>query len=71
MSSHYKAGELPEAWELIEALQASWPPEIRYHAGNVFKYIYRLGRKQGAGVESDLLKIADYALRAFEVLDRG
>lgn len=62
---------MPEAWELIEALQESWPPEIRYHCGNVFKYIYRLGRKEGASVTSDLVKIADYAQRAAKVVQRG
>lgn len=62
---------IPEAWDLIEALQERWPNEVRYHCGNLLKYVYRLGRKNGAPVLDDLKKVRDYADRAIKVLERG
>lgn len=69
--NHYIAPGIPEAWEVIEALQSSWPEDVRYHVGNVLKYVFRLGRKQGASVESDLEKIRNYADRAIKVLGKS
>lgn len=70
-SRHYVVTGVPEAWEVIEALQSSWPEDVRYHVGNVLKYVFRLGRKQGASVESDLEKIRNYADRAIKVLGKA
>ena len=66
--THYTVPGVPEAWEVIEALQSAWPEDVRYHVGNVLKYVFRLGRKQGASVESDLEKIRNYADRALKLL---
>jgi hypothetical protein len=68
--THYTVPGIPESWEVVEALQASWPKEIVFHLGNVGKYWFRLGRKQGASVESDLKKLIDYAQRALKVLSK-
>lgn len=68
--THYTVDGIPEAWEVIEALQSAWPEDVRYHVGNVLKYVFRLGRKQGASVESDLEKIRNYADRALKVLGK-
>lgn len=71
LSSHYRRADVPETWDLIEAWQSDWPVDIRYHLGNVTKYLSRLGRKKGANPEDDLAKIIDYAQRAQAVLQRA
>ena len=38
--SHYTQGEI-EVIEVIEYITAKYPAEIRYHLGNVIKYICR------------------------------
>lgn len=67
-SNHYVTGQVPETWEIIEAWQKTWPADIRYHLGNVTKYLSRLGRKPGAGIQDDLDKLIHYAQRAKLVL---
>jgi hypothetical protein len=67
--THYTVPGIPESWEVIEALQSSWPREAVFHLGNVGKYWFRLGRKQGASVESDLKKLIDYAQRALKIVE--
>ena len=64
--THYKATPI-EVWEAIEAWQSSWPPEIRYHVGSAIKYLGRLGRKEGAPVDSDLKKAVAFLERALKV----
>lgn len=70
LGPHYRPKGLPETWEIIEGWQETWPVDIRYHLGNVAKYLARIGRKKGASVENDLAKLVDYAQRAQKVLQR-
>lgn len=55
---HYNYGDL-EVIDAIEAITAQFPPSIRYHVGNLVKYVARAEHKNG--VED--LKKADWYLR--------
>lgn len=65
--AHYKKGKF-EVWEVIEELQKTWPPEVRYHVGSALKYLGRLGAKEGASVTDDIEKAITFLTRALAVL---
>ncbi|UQT00091.1 hypothetical protein NGDEOPKE_00142 [Enterococcus phage vB_OCPT_Carl] len=63
--SHYTQGEI-EVIEVIEYITAKYPAEIRYHLGNVIKYICRAPFK--GKLQEDLNKSSWYLKRAQLVL---
>lgn len=68
MSDHYRTGKVPETWEIIEAWQETWDPDVRYHLGSAVKYLSRIGRKDGAPQVMDIIKARNFLNRAVHVL---
>lgn len=64
--NHYKDTKF-EPFEVLIEWQKTWPPEIRYHLGNILKYVARLGRKDEVLME--LKKIKHYAEESIRVLE--
>ena len=65
-AKHYESMGV-EPWQVID----SWPIEqqVGYHRGNILKYTMRLGTKDERLKEAR--KIADYAQKLVEVLERS
>lgn len=58
---HYTQSPV-ECIEVIEYVTFGYPPEIRYHIGNVIKYLWRAPLKNN--LEQDLRKAVWYMERA-------
>lgn len=64
--SHYTQGDV-EVIEVIEYITSKYPKEIRYHVGNIIKYICRAPFK--GKLEEDINKSYWYLTRARKVLE--
>jgi hypothetical protein len=63
--AHYTAGKI-ETIDFIEQALAHYPAEVRYHIGNVLKYLSRAPLK--GTLDQDLDKAAQYLSRARNLL---
>lgn len=66
--SHYAEDRRFEVIDVIEDFSRHWPSDIRYHLGNVTKYVARCNKK-GNDPARDLKKARWYIDRAIGVLD--